>query len=113
MGDYANAVKCRALGAELSGDAATAAALREGFSSEGWRGFLRASLREPKDAISRLELAVAHVQLDEFDHAFSVLDQIIDNHGQYIDRLKVDPSFAPLHGDPRYAMLLKQAGFPE
>ncbi len=113
MGDYANAVKCRALAEELRGDAATATALREEFALDGWRGFLRASIREPKSAVARYELAVAHAALGEFDHALSVLDQIVDNHGQYIDRLKIDPSLAPLHGDPRYAALLKRAGFPE
>ena len=113
LGDHANAVKSRALASELRGNVAEARYLREAFSASGWRGFLRAIVREPKFAFARYEIAFVHVLLGEIDQAFSVLDSVIDNHEQQMTSLKVDPVLAPLRSDLRFKALLLRAGFTE
>ena len=56
-----------------------------------------------------LDFAATYAALGERDQAFAWLQRACDNHSCWM--LKVHPFLDPLRGDPRYARLLKRAGF--
>ena len=113
MGDYEKAVEYRARAAELRGDNVSAKYHRDSFATGGWKGYLAAIIREPKHSFSRYAIAQAQVDLGDIDNAFAALNDVVDNYEQHSGWFKVDPALAPLRADPRYAALLKRAGFPE
>ena len=113
LGDYAGAVEAAAQAQSLRGDHATAAVFRQRFTEDGWRGFLDAVIHAPKDLITRFRFAWAEIELDRVDDAFVTLDAIVENFDQHAIWLKQGPEFAPVRDDPRFAALLKRAGFSE
>ena len=113
MGNYEKAVEYRARAAELRGDHASAQYHRDSFARGGWEGYLAAIIREPKHSFSRYAIAQAQVDLGDVDNAFATLNDVVDNYEQFSGWFKVDAALAPLRADPRYAALLKRAGFPE
>ena len=58
-----------------------------------------------------MEIARAEVELGRIDDAFVTLNTMVDNHDQFIGCLNREPGLKPLRGDPRFAVLLKRAGF--
>jgi serine/threonine-protein kinase len=57
-----------------------------------------------------LFLARIHTALGENDQAFDYLERVYADRSESIVWLKVDPSFEPLHKDPRFVALLKKVG---
>jgi tetratricopeptide (TPR) repeat protein len=58
-------------------------------------------------------VAALHVALGNRDEAFAWLEKAHQAHDWHLHRLKVDPQFAPLRGDPRYKDLLKRLNLPQ
>jgi len=58
-------------------------------------------------------LATIYTALDDREAAFDLLNRAVSARVQNVVWLKVDPRFAPLHADPRFAALLRQVGLPE
>ncbi len=57
-------------------------------------------------------VAQVHAQRGETDAAFAALDRAVAGSETDLAALKGDPMMRPLHGDPRYAALLRRIGFP-
>ena len=55
-------------------------------------------------------ISVIYTALGERDMAFDLLNRAIDNRLPNAIWIKVDPRFAPLHADPRFAVLLRRIG---
>jgi TolB-like protein/Flp pilus assembly protein TadD len=60
--------------------------------------------------VSPLDLAEARTALGETDEAFACLERAIAARSGWLIFLAVDPVFAPLHGDPRFASCLERVG---
>ena len=53
-------------------------------------------------------VALAYVGLGDADEAFRWLERGYNEHGSYMNTLRVTPAFAPLHADPRWGELLRR-----
>jgi TolB-like protein/DNA-binding winged helix-turn-helix (wHTH) protein/Flp pilus assembly protein TadD len=53
----------------------------------------------------------AYIGLGDKDHAFEWLEKAYSQHSNTITMLKVDPTYDPLRGDPRFSNLMRRAGF--
>lgn len=108
----------------LCGLPETATRVDRAFANTGWNGALLQWAKElerlmvTKEAYLPDLLAQVYVLLGDKDRAFYWLEQgnehrhlaIVDPVLQFV---KVDPSFAPLHSDPRFKVLLHHMGLPE
>lgn len=85
---------------------------RHGASKEALA--LAATLKErvPKTGIGRYEIALIYAGLHNNDEAFEWLNQALKSHDKGILYIKIDPCLDPLRSDPRFAELLRSAGFP-
>ena len=62
--------------------------------------------------VSPALIAMIYIALGDKDNAFAWLDEADKAHDLYILRLKVDPKFASLRSDPRFADLVRRVGLP-
>jgi Flp pilus assembly protein TadD len=67
--------------------------------------------RKQHELISAAFLATVQVGLGATDDAFASLTQANAQRSWFVVMWKVDPELDPLRSDPRFAALLKQAGF--
>ena len=112
LGDYAGAVEAFAHSRALLGEQETAGYLRQQFAAGGWKGYLAALISAPID-IARIYIAGAQLELGLIDDTFDTLNAMIDKCEQHLTMLKHGSGFESLRGDPRFAELLKRAGFTE
>jgi TolB-like protein/tetratricopeptide (TPR) repeat protein len=116
MGREREAMTELARSIELRGQPQVAAALMGRYRSSGIRGMLgmliaglkqkRASgAYEPAEHIAELCARLGHV-----DEAFEWLEVSFREHDTELNRLRVDPVFDPLRGDPRFAGMLHRIG---
>ena len=113
-GNYAAAVEESAKTSELQNHPETARMKRESFAKGGWQAYLRALVMDLEQNKSNpYALATAYVQLGEKDKAFAALEEVYDAHSNFVGYLKIDPQLNPLRDDPRFAALLRKAGFPQ
>jgi tetratricopeptide (TPR) repeat protein len=56
-------------------------------------------------------IAYLYAQLGETDEAFRWLERAYDEQDPLLRSLKMDAAIDPLRSDPRFARLLKRAGF--
>ena len=61
--------------------------------------------------VSRYELAAAEMSLGDRDRAIQLLHEAVEQRDKWVSWIKVDPRFDPLRQDPRFASILKLAGF--
>jgi tetratricopeptide (TPR) repeat protein len=94
-----------------------AADLKQTFATGGMKAVLRIQLERssnPADpGYDPLNAAQAYCQLGDKDKAFSWLNKAYEAREISLMNLKVDPVFAPLRSDPRYADLVRRIGFPQ
>jgi hypothetical protein len=64
-----------------------------------------------KRYIAPTGIAMVYIALGEKDLAFNWLDRAYEAHDTFLNGLKTDVRYDPIHSDPRYAMLLKKLGF--
>ena len=57
--------------------------------------------------------AAIHAQLGRGDEALAWLDRAVEERSEAVTFLAVEPLFAGLHRDPRFAELLARVGLPE
>jgi hypothetical protein len=58
------------------------------------------------------DVASVYAQLGRNDDAFHWLDRALELHENYLIVLHEDRLFMPVHGDPRFAALLRKIGLP-
>jgi len=101
----------------------TATRIDRAFANSGWKSALLQWAKELERLMTTKQayypdiLAQVYVQLGDKDQAFYWLEQgnehrhlaIADPVLQFV---KIDPSFAPLHSDPRFKVLLRHMGLP-
>jgi TolB-like protein/DNA-binding winged helix-turn-helix (wHTH) protein/Tfp pilus assembly protein PilF len=68
--------------------------------------------RAKQGIISRLPLIWAYAGLGEKEKAFALLEEAYSERRGALFYLIVDPLFAPLRSDPRFADLVRRVGFP-
>jgi hypothetical protein len=66
----------------------------------------------PDGAQNWVFIAEVHAALGEKDRAIQWLDQAYQNRDFFMTFAGTDPALDPLRSDPRFAVLLKKAGFP-
>jgi TolB-like protein/Tfp pilus assembly protein PilF len=113
-GNYAAAVEESAKASEVQNHPETARVKRESFAKGGWQGYLRGLVMDlEQNKSNRYWLATAYVELGEKDKAFAALEEVYNSHSNFVGYFKIDPLLNPLRDDPRFAVLLKRAGFPQ
>jgi len=114
--------KAEVLGGFSPEDAAAEAnmlrqALKTGGEKGMWEKNLELLLPEMKrsgEVSSPGLVAAVYALAGDKDHAFEWLNQAyVERDGASITLAKVDPTFKNLHGDPRFADLLRRLGLPE
>jgi TolB-like protein/Tfp pilus assembly protein PilF len=70
-------------------------------------------LMQRNRSVSPYTLAVIYGALGERERAFTLLQQGFDERAAGQSYTKVDPALDPLRDDPRFAELLRRAGFPQ
>ena len=106
---------------KLSGDRRDsdyAAALEQGFRSEGWKGALSKSIETLKAQrktgyTSPYVIAEAYADLGEKDQAFQWLNTAFQEHDQGLMGLKTDFTLDSLRSNPRFAELVHKVGLPQ
>ncbi|UCC83109.1 MAG: tetratricopeptide repeat protein [Gemmatimonadota bacterium] len=91
--------------------AGSAEGLRAAYDSAGWEGLLEAQIPLFLSLPNHYFAARAYVQLGRLDESFDALYAGIDAREAFTWESRVDPSFAPLHSDPRWDELLRRLGF--
>jgi tetratricopeptide (TPR) repeat protein len=64
--------------------------------------------RAGREYILPYSIAIIYIALGEHDEAFKWLDTGYEQRDEQLTLLRVDPVFAPLRGDPRFAALLRR-----
>jgi TolB-like protein/DNA-binding winged helix-turn-helix (wHTH) protein/Flp pilus assembly protein TadD len=85
-------------------------ALKKGGEKGMWQKELE--LKKPWDESPDI-IASLYALTGDKDRAFEWLDKAYAERDMGIIGLKVDPAFTNLHGDPRFAALLRRMGLPE
>ena len=93
--------------------------LKAGAEADGALGLLararsvspmRSARRAAAAGVAEYASGVAMAQAGNIDEAFVHLDRVTAQRAGQAAFLKVDPSFDPLHGDPRWDMILRRIG---
>jgi hypothetical protein len=56
-------------------------------------------------------MLVIHLALGPEERVFELLEQLFEEHNDWLVWLKVSPELKPLHSDPRFKNMLKRVGF--
>jgi tetratricopeptide (TPR) repeat protein len=68
--------------------------------------------RSKQTFVPAFYIAYIYVGLGDADQSFQWLDRACKEHSGYLVDLKMDPSFDPVRGDPRFTALLQRLHFP-
>jgi TolB-like protein/DNA-binding winged helix-turn-helix (wHTH) protein/Flp pilus assembly protein TadD len=82
-----------------------------GGDKETARAILRQLEKYPTDPVS-VGLAQAYAMLGQKDQAFAALEKAVQSRNGGLTLLKVVPFLDSLHGDPRFAELVRRIGLP-
>jgi hypothetical protein len=61
--------------------------------------------------VSPYAMLVIHLVLGPEERVFELLEQLYEEHDDWLVRLKVSPELKHLHGDPRFKKMLTRIGF--
>jgi len=93
----------------MSGQPAVATEMKKAFASGGRKGFLVFGTNAP-NPVGR---AQAYARLGDNENAFLWLNKAYEAREIQLMNLKVDPTYAALRSDPRFADLVKRIGLPQ
>jgi TolB-like protein/Flp pilus assembly protein TadD len=77
------------------------------------RRMLQSLHGQPDPGLLGLELAEAYAEMGDFDEAFRWIDAAFESNHLDLPALAVNPRMKPLHGDPRFAQVLRRAGLED
>ncbi len=91
--------------------------LRTAYRTRGERGYWEQRLQGLRDMAARRYVppflfAYVYTRLNDFDRGFEYLERAYEVSSGMIVFLGVHPAFAPLRGDPRFAVLMHKIGLP-
>ena len=90
------------------------ALLTEAFSRSGINGYLRTQIDQwmaaPQTDDIRFATARYYARLGDKDRTFALLEKLFTEHSGILATLKEDPSFDPVHTDPRFSDLVRRVG---
>ena len=109
--DLEGAARARIASATNRGHLLAAQALERAYEQGGWDGFVRAIVEDPLIVFLRLEVVYAHIELGNITEALDWIEADLDNFGQDSSDIQYERLFDPLRNDPRFAGLVKRAGF--
>ena len=103
---------------EVSGDQRSADAVRQAFQRAGYRGVIEWKLAKAKQGargsyVPPLGLADLYVRLHRKEEALSCLERAYNEHSPRTVQILNDPSYDPLHSDPRFQALVKNMGLTQ
>jgi DNA-binding winged helix-turn-helix (wHTH) protein/tetratricopeptide (TPR) repeat protein len=81
------------------------------YKTSGWRGFLRALLKNKRTQGTAFIKASIHSMLDEKDRAFDELEKAYSDKDFFLVFLQADPKFDNIRDDPRYEDLIRRMNF--
>jgi TolB-like protein/DNA-binding winged helix-turn-helix (wHTH) protein/Tfp pilus assembly protein PilF len=81
---------------------------RAGETDEAQRALERLEAFSRTRSSDPSPLVVAHIGMDHLEAAFVLLEDAYRNHSPGLTALKVDPTYDPLRGDPRFQDLLRR-----
>jgi DNA-binding winged helix-turn-helix (wHTH) protein/tetratricopeptide (TPR) repeat protein len=115
QGHYDAAATESQRGLQLGGGTEVTAALSHAYAKAGRREEARRLLDElyalsKQRYVSPFYLALAHIGLGEIEETFAALQQACLDRFEWLVQLQVDPVWDPLHGDARFAELLRRVG---
>ena len=94
-----------------------AAHLKAELTRSGLNGLFRARIEQLKAVTGRerddFDIATLYTRLGDREQAFRHLEIAYANHAPGLAALKAEPVFDSLHGDPRFADLLRRIGLPQ
>jgi DNA-binding winged helix-turn-helix (wHTH) protein/tetratricopeptide (TPR) repeat protein len=118
LGRYPEALDALAKQAEVSHDPAEAEAVRQdreaflrGGATALWNQRLKRALRHTDSRDREYVLAELYCRNGDVEHCLKMLERSVDEHGETVTGIKVDPAFDVLHDQPRYAALVRKFGF--
>jgi eukaryotic-like serine/threonine-protein kinase len=102
---------------EAFGGQALTAAMQEGFTRSGPRGYWQPLLEfvEKQDGGSQgiaITLAYVHAQLGDKEKALAALERAYAERSGDMLYMKVEPGFDSLHDEPRFKALVRRVGIP-
>ena len=104
------AVEERARSVELDGNPENAKLLRESFASGGWDAFVIEARRR---ATGGLVFGLSPVSRADKEAAIKTLQERAEQGDFWLFLIKIDPTFDPLRGDPRFQEILKKFDPPK
>jgi hypothetical protein len=111
----------RLLALELIPDPETAKSVRQDFARVGYGAAMRrlyerqlklAAALRLETYVSPMHLAMLHIRLGHVDEAFEWLERAVDEKAPWLLYLRMDPAFAPIRHDRRFAPLVARVGIP-
>jgi eukaryotic-like serine/threonine-protein kinase len=112
--DYAQALHELQLNLTMDGEREISAALGQAYASAGWEGVLKKEAeiyQAPGKYYDPEGVASSYAELGDKDKAFFWLNKAYDEHELLF--IKSSRDYDGLHGDPRYADLLRRMGLPQ
>jgi hypothetical protein len=80
-------------------------------------GYLRRQIEQwksaPQTEVIRFATALYSARLGDRDRTFELLETLFAENSWALVFLKEDPSFDPVHTDPRFSDLLRRVGLPQ
>jgi hypothetical protein len=58
-------------------------------------------------------ISLVHAALDDIDSCFDWLERAYQEHGRWLDTIKVNPMLDGIRSDPRYTALLRKMGLSD
>ena len=116
MGHVVHGERRSVLRSKLAGDSPEkVAALKEAYTSSGWRGYLQKRLEEvekqsTRQYVSPFSVALIWAQLGNKDQAFAWLEKTYGERNFRLLYIEVDPRLDGLRSDPRFADLVRRVG---
>jgi tetratricopeptide (TPR) repeat protein len=116
-GQYADAVVHWNKSLVLSGEAAQAINLQQAYTVGGYRAYLNKELQQinkssPGEHLDPLGVAQLYTRLGDKDAAFEWLERAYNQRSSWLNFIRADPVYDPLHSDRRFTEMLRRIGLP-